>query len=294
MYRYSSFGIVALLLSGCASTSQFTGYEDSAYMDVPPDGGWTVIASGEAMVMDAPLDLPPVIADQSLQSKTLQELADELGLPSGVSPVEWTPATESVTGVVNLTGNLIESDEPALSSYLVYPNETYRQAIQRWLHDSGYQQVGLFFEEPAVERALEKRVDRGFQIVNSLQDAIVEWKQLVAIASPDTSLENLTVDLVSSTSQAIVHDSLLPVRLHEVKAGLVKDAFVAMAKAYGWQANEYHYLPQEDYLIHFDYILVTRLDDVKSAMAELVEPYPALKVSLVPSTRQIYIESDKK
>ncbi|WP_045407389.1 hypothetical protein [Vibrio jasicida] len=209
---------------------------------------------------DAPLERKKVAAAPRKMSRS------QVMNKPGAVPVKSQAVSETLT----------------MKQYNVMPGESYRKALLRWAHRSGFEQVALA-QEPTFLTALDKQSVSGFSMQGSLRAAVAK----LALDVPELSA--LTV--YERPSQQLL--ALHPYRTQSVTAfvteGATLEAVVEHAvKQYDWNWNPRTSWTVDNYAFGSAYPVVTRSEDISAALSILLKQYP-LEARRLDATRTIYV-----
>ncbi|MGR5296802.1 hypothetical protein ACPV5U_24310 [Vibrio mediterranei] len=189
--------------------------------------------------------------------------------------------------------------------YSVYKGETYVDVLQRWLGDRGYVKFGMLLDDPE-KKAIEQIIPASDSYYQTFSVAATQLlDQAISQARKDERDERqrwlsdneknelrLFFSFDGLKKEAILTSSHQPTVMFTVAKGSLKDNFLRLAAMYGWNADESHYI-SKNYKVSFSYPIVTEEGNVKQALAELLADFPNLRGGIVPSTRSVFVQTEK-
>ncbi len=189
--------------------------------------------------------------------------------------------------------------------YSLYKGETYVDALQRWLGDRGYVKFGMLLDAPE-RKVIEQAVPASDSYYQTLSVAATQLlDQAISQARSDDRDERerwlsddekneirLYFSFDGLKKEAILTSSHQPTVMFTVAKGSLRDNFLRLAATYGWNADESHYI-SKNYKVSFSYPIVTEKGNIKQALAELLADFPNLRGGVVPSTRSVFVQTEK-
>ncbi|MBD0788057.1 hypothetical protein HUO09_17015 [Vibrio sp. Y2-5] len=272
----------AIALAGCSTTQS------------------QVDADVSAPETNTPLNQPKV--DDVVE---VSKVSTELAPAHDTTPKLNTTSLEQNANTKHLEHVFESTDTSQVTTYTLMKGESYKNAIYRWLSKEGYTSIGLLLNEDYLYR-LQAKVTKN-QIFNSnFDDAISNLIQaLNNVELTESQQDKLELHDFSEgpgehfhlakvgDHKVIITTSALPVTMFEVKKGDVLTNYLRLGNHYNWNVSPDFYLAA-NYKVPFDFNIVTERDNVKLALQQFLEQYPALTGSVYASKRQIFIESAEK
>ncbi|MFL7013591.1 hypothetical protein [Enterovibrio norvegicus] len=185
--------------------------------------------------------------------------------------------------------------------FQLFKGETYEAAISRWIGESGYKNFGKLLDS-STHSVLSQKVKFSQTYNEPLEKSATLLLYTARKQAQDderTERENFLSEkekselqhhlyLDAHKSEAILTSSNQPVVMFHVTRGSLKSNFLRLTKAFGWEADDSHYMAQ-DYVVSFGYPIVSEKGNIKSALSDLLTSYPKLRGGIVASTRQSFV-----
>lgn len=165
--------------------------------------------------------------------------------------------------------------------------EPYNTALKRWLKVEGYKNIAWSFNE--TNRALlSSPSNKALSFHGSLKQALVELSEHLHVPL------NLVVD--DKAKVAGVYDFNEDVRLTHVSGDSLRVVAKRIIQHYGLLWNDSDdsarsWLVNTNYQFSADYYLITRHDDVITALETVLDGYPVYS-SILESTGQVFIQEE--
>lgn len=174
------------------------------------------------------------------------------------------------------------------AQYEIRQGETYKTALERWIRDEGYSQIAWGMNT-STRAVLEHRAPEGERYKTSLKRVVDEISKELDVTI------NLTFN--KSNKVAGVYDFPETPRLVHVKGNSLKAVVASVVKHYGHKWDETgsasrSWLSPNDYQFGAEYFLLTRRDDLASALKIVLADYPVYS-SILDSTGQVFIQEEK-
>lgn len=175
--------------------------------------------------------------------------------------------------------------EPAVITHnlFIYPDESYFDAINRWLKNAGYQNVAWSIDDHTAEEL--KKNPAG----------IVSFAGSVRTVLPTLSKQLGVPFYLSETSNlAAIHQwHNREVQIVMVRGSSMKVAIEQLASDYGWNWSDdtttnKSWLAKNDYPFSGSYPLVTPKNDIAKALRVVLEGYP-ISAKLLTGTQSLFI-----
>jgi hypothetical protein len=194
-------------------------------------------------------------------------------------------------------------------SYQVFKNETYEQALYRWIGDVGYHKFGKLIDANA-EKVLSQKIKHS-DVINENFAQATTLLMLKAVeqakGSDKTDRDGFLSDkdkdelelhlfLNDTKLEAILTSTNQPVQMFTVSKGSLQDNFHRLAHNFGWNtnaANPRSHFMSTDYEIDFSYPIVSEKGNIQRALTDLLDGFPGLRGAIVPSTRTAYVIKEK-
>ena len=243
-----SFLTVPLLLSACASD--------------PYEGRGEYFALTQRHIIE--LDLSVIKPSQTAQT---QQSAKQLALiQSQVSEKDASPSNDK------------------MYRFTLKEGETYRSAIRRWSKKAGYNNVVWSMDES------------GMSAINGTNSELVDYHGTLKKAMSLLAAKlNTPIRLTVSEKDKVlgVYDFDEEPKLTHIKGSSLKDVVRNIVINYGlkWSddANDSRsWLALNDYTFGANYYLLTRENDVNSALQVVLSSYP-VRSEILESTNQVFI-----
>ena len=197
------------------------------------------------------------------------------------------PTEVMTTKHIKLTHGSKRVKSKTLATYTVRIGEKYSTSIRRWIHDAGYPFIAwsLTTENQTV---LDSIATKRINFNTTLNQAISELSKKIDIPL------NIMSDAKAKVAGVFDFDGAA--RITHVSGVSLKDVVRAVSDNYGMRwvdgdgANR-SWLAENDYEFGADYYLLTRYDDIESALSTVLDEYP-VRSSILESTQQIFVQEN--
>ncbi len=202
--------------------------------------------------------------------------------------VQYRDLSTFTPTIVTRTDTTIRTQKPqALSRFTVKAGERYQSAIKRWLSQSGFNNVAWSLS-PASVKALDGATPVLITYHGSLKKALSQLSDTLA----------LPLELIHDQRAGVmgIYDFDGHARITHVSGSSLKQVVQHLVQNYGlrWDSTDgfsRSWLAADDYAFGADYYLLTRRDDIDTALTTVLEDYP-VHASIVSSTGQVIIQEN--
>ena len=212
-------------------------------------------------------DSPPAISGKMVAINTQ---------PSDIT-TQSTPGNTPTTEASNLT-----------ESHVIYQGEQYRQALNRWIKQTQFEQVAWSIDNNTQEKLNEKaEYLMGFSgDISHVIDALATQLNLTLKWEYDTYRKIAAIHQYGGRQLQLV----------SVRGDSLSDALSNLTHDYQWHWNETDknksWLASNNYAFSSPYPLITPKGDIEMALQQVLEGYP-ISAQLLNSTRTVFIVDTK-
>ncbi|MGD1336097.1 hypothetical protein ACP6H1_27265 [Vibrio harveyi] len=194
----------------------------------------------------------------------------------------FTPTTITRTDSTVLT-----SKPKAVYQFNVKQGERYQVALKRWLRQAGFRNVAWSLDESNAA-VLDGYTSEKITYQGSLKKAINQLSDHL----------NIPIKLIHDKKAGVigVYDFSEQARITHVAGKSLKLVVQHLVENYGyrWDSNDgfsRSWLAHDDYQFGADYYLLTKRDDIETALDTVLADFPVYS-SIVESTSQILIQEN--
>ncbi|WP_178306562.1 hypothetical protein [Vibrio algicola] len=161
--------------------------------------------------------------------------------------------------------------------------ETYEHALTRWLNKQGYQYIAWSVDSQTL-KLLKQRSPKTLTLTGSL---------FSRVAQVGIHLEEPIQLTTAHHNVAAIHQFKTPTTLVLAHGHTLKDAVKNIVHDYhGKWDDQNSYQASDDYAFTTSYPIITKQDDITTALNSLLYGYP-VQAKILQSTNQVFIEDHK-
>ena len=221
-------------------------------------------------IINAQLTLPPITARASAHPTTAQV--------SESNPVLINKPVHSQASA----GMRIDEAKPVIyqHSHFIYPDESYFDAMNRWLARDNFKQVAWSLDDDTM------------MVLNSAPTGTISFAGTTQGVMRELSRQLGTP--FEFTYERKRHMAALhqfhgrEVQIVEVKGRSIQDAVASVANEYQWQWQDENWHSPHNFTLQSHYPIVTPKGDINRALTTVLNGYP-VDAKLLNSTRTLFI-----
>lgn len=166
----------------------------------------------------------------------------------------------------------------------VLSGESYEHALKRWLKLSGFNYIAWSVDD-ATEKALQQISPTNLSLSGSLTSRVAQVG--IHLEKP------IQLAIRSDLHIAAIHEFRTKTSLVLAKGNTLKDAVKNIVSDYGakWD-DEKSYRATDNYVFTAPYPIITKQDDIQSALDSLLYGYP-VQASILKSSNLVFVEDYK-